>query len=240
MSPLFCCPCSTLVSPRLPSPSWATLPRISITRVQRYVGSSMNSDALKVVPLRSKHQLHWSFIGGSRIQHEPRGSRIVRRQRGFRPSASWLTSSQIASNAFTWGTVAVLPFYTLMVLAPKASFTRRTMESSVPYIALGVLYAYLLYLSWTPDTFRMMFASKYWLPELAGIAKMFTNELTVASAWIHLLAVDLFAARQVFHDGLKKNVETRHSVSLCLLFCPMGIFSHCITMLLAQMANRSH
>lgn len=33
-----------------------------------------------------------------------------------------LTSSQIASNAFTWGTVAVLPFYTLMVLAPKASF----------------------------------------------------------------------------------------------------------------------
>ncbi|THU60873.1 hypothetical protein C4D60_Mb07t17320 [Musa balbisiana] len=106
-----------------------------------------------------------------------------------------LTSSQIASNAFTWGTVAVLPFYTLMVLAPKASFTRRTMESSVPYIALGVLYAYLLYLSWTPDTFRMMFASKYWLPELAGIAKMFTNELTVASAWIHLLAVDLFAAR---------------------------------------------
>lgn len=24
---------------------------------------------------------------------------------------------------------------------------------------------------------------------------MFTNELTVASAWIHLLAVDLFAAR---------------------------------------------
>ncbi|URE15525.1 hypothetical protein MUK42_11496 [Musa troglodytarum] len=106
-----------------------------------------------------------------------------------------LTSSQIASNAFTWGTVAVLPFYTLMVLAPTASFTRRTMESSVPYIALGVLYTYLLYLSWTPDTFRMMFASKYWLPELAGIAKMFTNELTVASAWIHLLAVDLFAAR---------------------------------------------
>ncbi|CAL9195619.1 unnamed protein product, partial [Musa hybrid cultivar] len=248
MSPLFCCPCSTLVSPRLPSLSWATLPRISITRVQRYVGSSMNSDCLKVVPLRSKHQLHWSFIGGSRIQHEPRGSRIVRCQRGFRPSASYksyhlcniefsfqyatcyvclmpnrlfdlisssfkflvigLTSSQIASNAFTWGTVAVLPFYTLMVLAPKASFvstvfaefvvnntsnwsvhehTRRTMESSVPYIALGVLYAYLLYLSWTPDTFRMMFAT--------GIAKMFTNELTVASAWIHLLAVDLFAAR---------------------------------------------
>nr|XP_029121413.1 uncharacterized protein LOC105048428 isoform X2 [Elaeis guineensis] len=73
--------------------------------------------------------------------------------------------------------------------------TRRMMDSSAPYVILGVLYAYLLSLSWTPDTLRMMFASKYWLPELPGIAKMFANEMTLASAWIHLLAVDLFAAR---------------------------------------------
>jgi hypothetical protein len=39
-------------------------------------------------------------------------------------------------------------------------------ESSAPYVALGLLYAYLLYLSWTPDTLRAMFASKYWLPEV--------------------------------------------------------------------------
>lgn len=31
-----------------------------------------------------------------------------------------LTNSQIASSVFTLGTAAVLPFYTLMVLAPKA------------------------------------------------------------------------------------------------------------------------
>lgn len=108
------------------------------------------------------------------------------------------------------------------------------MESSIPYIVLGLLYAYLLYLSWTPDTLRLMFASKYWLPEvhiyrhfhdnilethdcrlttannvlifltlffchpecqLSGMAKMFSSEMTLASAWIHLLAIDLFAAR---------------------------------------------
>ena len=108
-----------------------------------------------------------------------------------------MTTSQIASAAFTWGTVAVLPFYTLMVVAPNASIvsltnppsrlestrhgglrarphlislflvqTKRTVESSAPYVALGLLYAYLLYLSWTPDTLRAMFASKYWLPEV--------------------------------------------------------------------------
>lgn len=44
--------------------------------------------------------------------------------------------------------------------------TKRTVESSAPYVALGLLYGYLLYLSWTPDTLRAMFASKYWLPEV--------------------------------------------------------------------------
>ncbi|KAF0918419.1 hypothetical protein E2562_023567 [Oryza meyeriana var. granulata] len=148
----------------------------------------------------------------------------------FRPCA-WMATSQIASSAFTWGTIAVLPFYTLMVVAPNADVTKRAVDSTAPYVALGLLYAYLLYLSWTPDTLRAMFASKYWLPELPGIVRMFASEMTVASAWIHLLAVDLFAARQVYHDGIKNNIETRHSVSLCLLFCPIGIVTHVVTKL---------
>ncbi|KAE9449458.1 hypothetical protein C3L33_18651, partial [Rhododendron williamsianum] len=150
-----------------------------------------------------------------------------------------LPSSQIASSVFTLGTAAVLPFYTLMVLAPKADLTKKSMESSIPYIVLGLLYAYLLYLSWTPDTLQLMFASKYWLPELSGIAKMFSNEMTLASAWIHLLAVDLFAARQVFHDGLESETETRHSVSLCLLFCPVGIVSHVLTKALTKSSKHN-
>lgn len=190
--------------------------------------------------LRCKLGAQLSFASGSRFVLRPKVSRITYRRREFSPSASWITSSQIASSAFTWGTIAVLPFYTLMVVAPNTKLTKRAMESSAPYVILGVLYAYLLYLSWTPDTLRLMFASKHWLPELPGIARMFANEMTLASAWIHLLTVDLFAARQVFHDGLKNNVETRHSVSLCLLFCPIGIATHAITKLLTQRANQTH
>ncbi|XP_057522229.1 protein ABA DEFICIENT 4, chloroplastic-like isoform X3 [Amaranthus tricolor] len=112
--------------------------------------------------------------------------------------------------------------------------TKKTMRSSIPYLVLGLLYAYLLYRSWTPETIRLMFASKYWLPELQGIAKMFSSEMTLASAWIHLLVVDLFAARQVYQDGLEEDIETRHSVSMCLLFCPIGILSHFITKTLSK------
>ncbi|KAL6627514.1 hypothetical protein ACP70R_031240 [Stipagrostis hirtigluma subsp. patula] len=167
------------------------------------------------------------------------GARRTGRPPLSRPCAL-MTTSQIASCAFTWGTVAVLPFYTLMVVAPNTNLTKRTVESSAPYVALGLLYAYLLYLSWTPETLRAMFASKYWLPELPGIVRMFASEMTVASAWIHLLAVDLFAARQVYQDGIKNNIETRHSVSLCLLFCPIGILAHVVTKVLAGAVGRSH
>ncbi|XP_044506005.1 protein ABA DEFICIENT 4, chloroplastic-like isoform X2 [Mangifera indica] len=171
----------------------------------------------------------WSFARGSRVVIRPEVATFIHHKKASGIHASWLANSQIASSVFTLGTVAVLPFYTLMVFAPKAELTKKSMETSIPYVVLGLLYAYLLYLSWTPDTLRLMFASKYLLPELPGIAKMFTNEMTLASAWIHLLGVDLFAARQVFHDGLENQIETRHSVSLCLLFCPIGILTHVIT-----------
>ncbi|XVF31608.1 hypothetical protein REPUB_Repub17cG0005900 [Reevesia pubescens] len=181
----------------------------------------------------------WSFARGTRLVITQKVSIFIHCRKRIEVHASWLTTSQIASSVFTLGTASVLPFYALMVFAPKAELTKKCMESSIPYIVLGLLYAYLLYLSWTPDTLRLMFASKYWLPELSGMAKMFSSEMTLASAWIHLLAVDLFAARQVFHDGLQNQIETRHSVSLCLLFCPIGIVTHFVTKEVARSAGNN-
>lgn len=186
-----------------------------------------------------KLRSEWSFVGGSRaIVKRNHGSFYLCRKNS-RVQASWFTNPQLASDAFTLGTAAVLPFYTLMVAAPKAELTKKCMRSSIPYVVLGVLYSYLLYLSWTPDTIRFMFASKYWLPELPGVAKMFSNEMTLASAWIHLLVIDLYAARQVYMDGLENEIETRHSVSLCLLFCPVGILVHTITKALINTSRKS-
>ncbi|XP_058091514.1 protein ABA DEFICIENT 4, chloroplastic isoform X2 [Magnolia sinica] len=211
-----------------------TLPATERRSIYALRGANADVFGQKVSKMGRALQSEWSFVGGSKVFLQPKVARIGSYGKGFSLSASWLTSTQIASHAFTIGTAAVLPFYTLMVVAPKAELTKKTMESNIPYVALGILYAYLLYLAWTPDTLRMMFASKYWLPELPGIAKMFSSEMTLASAWVHLLAVDLFAARQVFHDGLKNEIETRHSVSLCLLFCPIGILTHVITKVLTK------
>ncbi|XP_068643104.1 protein ABA DEFICIENT 4, chloroplastic-like isoform X2 [Aristolochia californica] len=195
--------------------------------------SNIELSSGRVTRIAHVMRIRSSFMGELRFGLQPRVARLPSLRKCLIPG---ITSSQIASNVFTLGTAAVLPFYTLMVVAPKAEFTKKTMESSMPYVILGALYAYLLHLSWTPDTLQLMFASKYWLPELQGIAKMFSNEMTLASAWIHLLAVDLFAARQVYHDGLNNEIETRHSVSLCLLFCPIGILTHILTKALSGKA----
>lgn len=193
----------------------------------------------RVPKLAVKLNYDWSFLGSCRITIRPQVDKFTFSRKTCGVCYSWLTNPQIASGVFTLGTAAVLPFYTLMVVAPRAELTKKTMQSSIPYVVLGLLYAYLLYLSWTPETIRLMFASKYWLPELPGIAKMFSSEMTLSSAWIHLLVVDLFAARHVYHDGLENEIETRHSVSMCLLFCPIGIVSHLITKSLSRGAEET-
>ncbi|XP_021755113.1 protein ABA DEFICIENT 4, chloroplastic-like isoform X1 [Chenopodium quinoa] len=202
-------------------------------------GVSTEIYSQQVSKLRPDVKHDWCFLGGLRIDVRPKVNKFVFSRKNSGVCYSWLPDPQIATSAFTIGTAAVLPFYTLMVVAPKAELTKKTMKSSIPYVVFGLLYAYLLYLSWTPETIRLMFASKYWLPELQGIAKMFSSEMTLASAWIHLLVVDLYAARQVYHDGLQKEIETRHSVSMCLLFCPVGILSHLITSSLTKPAEKT-
>ncbi|KAL5581813.1 hypothetical protein UlMin_014255 [Ulmus minor] len=197
-------------------------------------GNSTELFGQRVVTPGPYLQGSWSFIAGSRVVVRPKLERIVPSHRGSRINISCLSSSLIANSVFSLGTVAVLPFYALMVFAPKSELTRKSMESSIPYAVLGLLYAYLLYLSWTPETIRLIFATQYWLPELPGIAKMFSSEMTLASAWIHLLVVDLFAARHVYQDGQVNKIETRHSVSFCLLFCPIGILSHVVTKALTR------
>lgn len=39
------------------------------------------------------------------------------------------------------------------------------------------------------------------VPELAGIVQLFSRVPTAASLWLHLLSINLFAARWIMFDG---------------------------------------
>jgi len=138
-----------------------------------------------------------------------------------------LLSPQVS---FLAATVAVVPLYTLMIAAPRATLTKRVMASPLPTLALAVLYTVLFVASWEPDTFRLiMNPDFYFLPQLDGIAVLFSRATALASAWVHLLCVDFYAATQVYHDSMKNDVPATHSLVLCMMCCPVGLLSHAAT-----------
>jgi len=163
---------------------------------------------------------------------------------GIQPAYSRTTRlgviSFLSSDAFfNIATVGVMPLYTMMIGFPKSQLTKRLIASPIPDLVLSIMYLYLLSQSWEPDTLRLiMNPDNNYLPTLSGIVLLFSRVTTVASAWVHLLAVDLFAAKQVYIDSLACNVPARHSIILCLMCCPVGILAHTLTKIIMQ-AKRS-
>lgn len=43
--------------------------------------------------------------------------------------------------------------------------------------------------------------SVQFVPKLEGIVQLFSRNVTAASLWIHLLSINLFAARWIMFDG---------------------------------------
>ena len=54
----------------------------------------------------------------------------------------------------------------------------------------------------------------------------------LASGSVSFMCSFWLSGRYVFLDGLQHKVETRHSLVLCLMMCPIGIISHVFTKVL--------
>ncbi|MEL7333705.1 MAG: ABA4-like family protein [Cyanobacteria bacterium J06560_2] len=120
--------------------------------------------------------------------------------------------------------VFALPFWTLMVLFPSWSVTRRTMASTLPFVPLAIAYIYCFANSLDPDSIEA-FAN----PTLSTLAGLFADERVMATGWIHYIVMDLFVGRWIYLQGQEKGIWTRHSLVLCLFAGPVGLLSHLIT-----------
>lgn len=125
---------------------------------------------------------------------------------------------------FNVANLFVLPFWLLMILLPKWKFTRRVMESYIPFVPLAVVYLYLFVSSITPENAQALSN-----PQLADIARFFADEKAAATGWIHFLVMDLFVGRYIYLAGQKTGVWTIHSLALCLFAGPLGLLSHIFT-----------
>jgi hypothetical protein len=128
------------------------------------------------------------------------------------------------TDLFNVANVFVLPFWALMILLPNWKITRKVMESYLPFVVLAGAYLYLFVTSITPEN-----AAALSNPQLADIARFFSNETAAATGWIHFLVMDLFVGRWIYWEGQKTGIWTIHSIALSLFAGPLGVLSHIFT-----------
>lgn len=125
---------------------------------------------------------------------------------------------------FNVANLFVIPFWTLMIFLPNWKFTRRVMESYLPFVVLASAYLYLFVSSITPENAQALAN-----PQLADIARFFAEEKAAATGWIHFLVLDLFVGSWIYWEGQKTGIWTTHSLILCLFAGPLGLLSHILT-----------
>ncbi|XHX78273.1 MAG: ABA4-like family protein [Stenomitos frigidus ULC029] len=132
---------------------------------------------------------------------------------------------------FDGANLFVLPFWALMIVLPNWNITKRVMTSYLPFVALALLYLYLIFGTLNTETAQALAN-----PKLADIARFFSDERAAATGWAHFLVMDLFVGRWIYWEGQQTHVWTVHSLILCLFAGPIGLLSHMVTVLLAQKA----
>ncbi|AFY75561.1 MAG: DUF4281 domain-containing protein [Hydrococcus sp. C42_A2020_068] len=130
---------------------------------------------------------------------------------------------------FNVSNLFVLPFWALMILLPNWGVTKKVMESFLPFVALAVLYIYFFVGAITPESAQALAS-----PQLADLAKAFSDETVMATGWTHFLVMDLFVGRWIYWEGQRTGVWTLHSLILCLFAGPVGLLSHILTAWIAK------
>lgn len=94
--------------------------------------------------------------------------------------------------------IIVLPFWLMMIFAPRWEVTRRTMAAIWPFAIVPVVYVIaIVLLVWNAPPVTLDFS-------LSGITGMIGSEHAVLVFWAHMVALDLFAARWVYHDSQRR------------------------------------
>jgi len=132
---------------------------------------------------------------------------------------------------FTLVNFAVLPFWGLMIFAPKWEVTRNTMTSTWPILLCGAMHLSMVAygLSQPGSLEEFEFLATQGFVKLSAMQEMRQYPVFVSEEWAHVLAWDLFVGRYVYLDGLDKEVPTPHSLFFTFLLGPLGLTFHLLT-----------
>ena len=115
------------------------------------------------------------------------------------------------------------PFWALMIVAPRWSWTRRIVSSPLIVVPAAVIYAMLV----VPALGEILpvVAS----PGLGGVRELLGTASGAAAGWAHMIAFDLFVGRWCWLDSRRRGVPHPVMVPvllLTILLGPLGLLAY--------------
>jgi hypothetical protein len=114
----------------------------------------------------------------------------------------------------TFGLAA--PFWALMILLPKWSWTRRIIGSPLIVLPIVVIYA-LLVIPAFGDVLPAVTS-----PTLDGVTALLGTPSGAAAGWAHMIAFDLFVGRWCYLDSLERGISPWVMAPILLLTILLG------------------
>jgi len=112
---------------------------------------------------------------------------------------------------FQIANTSVIPFWLLIIIAPKWRYT-----NSIVYIfctLMALIYSFYVFTGLSSFDFESF-------NSLEGVKTMFTSDVAVLAGWIHYLVFDLLVGIWIVNQAIKYGIK-HYLVIPCLLLCFM-------------------
>ena len=120
---------------------------------------------------------------------------------------------------FSLSSLSAIPFWLLMILAPRWTWTRKIIGSPFVILPAAMLYIVLVFpniASGFPTLAN---------PKLETIQTLLGSSAGATVSWVHFLAFDLFVGRWAYLDSLERKIHPLMMAPILftiLMFGPLG------------------
>jgi hypothetical protein len=129
----------------------------------------------------------------------------------------------MTATLFTLTLALAAPFWALMILLPRWSWTTRIIRSPLIVLPVLVIYA-ILVLPAAGDVLPGVLS-----PTLSGVRDLLGTADGAAAAWAHMIAFDLFAGRWTWLDSRERGMPAlvmAPVLVLTILLGPLGLAAY--------------
>ena len=201
-----------------------------------------------------QHRHHFRGKGGGCGRQKTTLAKMDRRKPGVRKRSTRAASAMsphVGVNELAWALSTLYALFCFSICVRAKRGDAKSIERIRNYstlVPLAIFYGVLLIRSWSDDTLRLMMPGSLeeglrtgevqFIPKLSGISELLSEKAASASAWAHFMLVNLFVARHATLQSLTFDLPVAHTLALCLITGPLGLFSHVLTKWIALKLRR--